>query len=193
MYDVGQTLTRRRPSLKKRRGEGCGEGGRVRKIFGSNRPQQGKERGGKADGEKNIYIHIYFGGAVLNLLPHFPPSQTDPSSQKYCTAPNHHTTTKNLQGRIIPIAALIQLTPNRRSRQGSKRNDSKHCPRAHPNLSNIRNLSDKGGREGYKGTRGESIQDGEDDDGSVGAGGDPETEDEKGGGVRSYNHCVEAA
>lgn len=60
-------------------------------------------------------------------------------------------------------------------------------------MSNIRDLSNKGGRKGYKGARAESIQDGEDNDGSVGAAGEPETEDEKGGGVRSYNHHVEAA
>ena len=86
-----------------------------------------------------------------------------------------------------------QRSANRVSAQGRHTDDGEHGTGSDADFTDIADLSNEGGRHADKGAGAEAIEGGEDDDGSVRAGGEPESEDNDAAEVGHYNHDVEAA
>lgn len=105
----------------------------------------------------------------------------------------HSHSTENLHIQIPPVIHSDQRPSDRVPRQPRGRNDEETGAGPHADFLHLGDLDDKGGRHGDKGSGGEAVESGKGDDGGMGAGGDPEGQDEDHRECGGDDHDVEAA
>ena len=105
----------------------------------------------------------------------------------------HRDTTKDLQVHEATIISCDQRAANRRSGQSCNGDGGEETAVSDADLADVGNLGDEGGGEGDESAGGEAEEGGEDDDGHVAVGGEPQGKHYDGAEGVDYDHGVEAA
>jgi len=116
-----------------------------------------------------------------------------PARNKEGRSNTHRNTTEDLQVFEATIIISDKRTANWRARQGSYRNCSEETTVSDSDLTDVGDLSDKGGSEGDESARREAVEGSEDDNGCVSAGGEPQSEHYDGAEGVDDDHGVKTA